>query len=558
MVSDYIKKFDKGRRSIITVVVLLFLLILLSLPSILVKNPYVSPDIHFHINRILGISDGLSHGDFPVRLSAYWLNGYGYPASIYYGDILLYLPALLHLAGVDILVCYNIYIIFINVLTVVIAYICFKKIFVSRKVAVLLAAVYCTSNYRLSDIYFRGAIGEATAIAFLPLVILALYKIYTSNEKWIRTAVVFAVGMTGIITSHIITAVLVVIGIIFICLFFPKETFKPTALKTYLLAVFITLLLSAYFIIPFLDYYLNVDTLISNTVSSGNTGLYYNSAAVIEIFNFFGGADKISYSPGIFMTMALLMGILLVAYKKINKKMLRISVIAVIILILSSNIFPWDFLVEHVAIFRFVSAIQFPFRFIIISIMLLIFLSGVLLRELASVKKIDKWNSDTIIAAIFCLVALFMGAYVVNYCSKNHVNERMSIDSLDIGAGSEYLLSGARQNDFNNTDVKCDGRVELISQKGNERDYLVEGCSNGSVVTFPVLNYRYINLYDERGSRIETFDSDGRLVSFKVVNDYEGKVSLRFEVPVVWRISELISLIAILSLGIVGIKMKLL
>lgn len=37
----------------------------------------------------------------------------------------------------------------------------------------------------------------------------------------------------------------------------------------------------------------------------------------------------------------------------------------------------------------------------------LIFFSGVLLRELASVKKIDKWNSDTIIAAIFCLVTLF-------------------------------------------------------------------------------------------------------------------------------------------------------
>ena len=193
-------------------------------------------------------------------MSGYWLNGYGYLASIYYGDILLYLPATLHLAGVDIFICYNIYIIFINGLTVIIAYICFKKIFADRNVAIILAAVYCFSNYRLSDIYYRGAVGEATAI---------------------------------------------------------------------------------------------------------------------------------------------------VAYKKLNRKMLKISIIAVIILILSSNIFPWDFLVEHVGFFRFISAIQFPFRFIVISVMLLIFLSGVLLKELAAVKKIGRYSSDVILISILCLVTLF-------------------------------------------------------------------------------------------------------------------------------------------------------
>ena len=142
----------------------------------------------------------------------------------------------------------------------------------------------------------------------------------------------------------------------------------------------------------------------------------------------------------------------------------------------------------------------------------------------------------------------FLGIYVIDYCSKNYSNERMSVNSLDIGAGSEYLLSGAGQNDFSSTDVICDGKAELIRRSGNTRDYNVEGCTNDSVVTLPVLNYRYINLYDKDGNRLITFDSDKRLVSFKATNDYNGIVSIRFDVPLIWRISELVSLISIISI----------
>lgn len=50
-------------------------------------------DLEFHINRIQGIYEGLIQGQFPVKIQSNWNHNNGYPVSIFYGDILLYIPA---------------------------------------------------------------------------------------------------------------------------------------------------------------------------------------------------------------------------------------------------------------------------------------------------------------------------------------------------------------------------------------------------------------------------------------------------------------------------------
>lgn len=52
-------------------------------------------DLRVHLMRIEGIADQLRLGHVPVRMQSVWLDGYGYPISIYYGDIFLYFPAVL-------------------------------------------------------------------------------------------------------------------------------------------------------------------------------------------------------------------------------------------------------------------------------------------------------------------------------------------------------------------------------------------------------------------------------------------------------------------------------
>ena len=50
-------------------------------------------DLRFHYYRIYTIAEGIRDGMFPVKIQPEWFNGYGYATGIYYGDILLYIPA---------------------------------------------------------------------------------------------------------------------------------------------------------------------------------------------------------------------------------------------------------------------------------------------------------------------------------------------------------------------------------------------------------------------------------------------------------------------------------
>ncbi len=85
-------------------------------------------DLIFHLNRIEGVKEGLLEAkDFPVRIQPQWLNGHGYPVSIFYGDFWLYFPALLRIIGISVQDSYKIFILFVNLATAWLSYFCFHK-----------------------------------------------------------------------------------------------------------------------------------------------------------------------------------------------------------------------------------------------------------------------------------------------------------------------------------------------------------------------------------------------------------------------------------------------
>lgn len=54
------------------------------------------------------IKEGILAGEFPTKVYSFALNGWGYGASMFYQDYLLYLPALLRVFRVDISCAYKI------------------------------------------------------------------------------------------------------------------------------------------------------------------------------------------------------------------------------------------------------------------------------------------------------------------------------------------------------------------------------------------------------------------------------------------------------------------
>ena len=89
---------------------------------------YNGNDLAFHIMRIYGIRDGLLGGQLPVKLQTPWYGGYGYIVGAFYGDLLLYIPALLSIVGFSVSASYKFVLFFVQLLTIFSSYFCFKGI----------------------------------------------------------------------------------------------------------------------------------------------------------------------------------------------------------------------------------------------------------------------------------------------------------------------------------------------------------------------------------------------------------------------------------------------
>ena len=253
-----------GRRKIL--VFLLGLSVTVSLP---IFSVYLGTgdDLEYHLLRIDALAAGLRSGQFPVRVSSYWNNGYGYGSSLYYCDFFLLFPALLRIGGLSVQSAYEQYLFAVNCLTAALCWYSFRKIG-GRKSAALGTILYMFLPYRILCLYRRAAVGEYTAMAFLPLAAAGMYQIYTSrtlqqrsklqmrgnDTAADRSAILPAVlGFSGLILSHIITTFIAVIAAIIVLLILIRKTLKPTVLKRLAGTVVLTFALCAWFVIPFAD-----------------------------------------------------------------------------------------------------------------------------------------------------------------------------------------------------------------------------------------------------------------------------------------------------------------
>lgn len=168
------------------------------------------------------------------------MDGYGYPVSVFYGDFLLYIVAVLRIMGFSIVAADKLYVFIINTGTVIVSYICFSKIFKDDRIAGLTTLVYATVGYRTVCIFVRSAVGEYSAMMFLPLIALAVYRVYMSDDdNWTtykRNAFIMALGMTGLIGSHILSIEMVVVTLVILCGVCWRKTFTKNVLCGYMLA----------------------------------------------------------------------------------------------------------------------------------------------------------------------------------------------------------------------------------------------------------------------------------------------------------------------------------
>ncbi len=507
--------------------------------------PYMFPgiapghDFPYHILRIEGIADGMRSGQFPVRMHSVFMDGFGYPNGIFYGDLFLYVPAVLRIIGFSINTSYKLYVFLVSLLTAYTTYYMGRRIFKNDTTALVVALSYVTASYRIVDVFVRSAVGEYTALAFYPIVAVAIWQLYTGKESernYNSISFTLATGMLGLLYTHVLSTEMVCIVLVAVAISQYKKTFTKNVLLTYAKAVGIFIALGLAFIVPFLDYYMRVATEIKAT--NGSVKLIQSRGAYIaDLFavfrDFYGeGEDYVVYrmqiTPGLVLMASLIVAAYLLVNKKATKEIKYITISSLVLLFVSSNLFPWNKLAFTSKLGNILAQIQYPWRYISIALVFLAILLGLAIEHLLE----DEFYSEKIYIIVIGMALVSM-VFFVGSAEDNAAGVTKYYDTaqLDRGAGAigygEYLIEGTDTSDL----------IAINLYKGDL-----------TAIDIPKYNYPYYKAYDENGNELAISNGINNRICVSVESSYNGDVTVKFVEPVLWRIAEVISLLGAIGL----------
>lgn len=330
---------------------------LVSLP-LFTDSLYLGHDTLFHISRIEGLATSLKHLDFIPTIYPFKNDNFGYASALFYCDILLYPFALLYLLGIDIVICYKLCIITFTFIAALTSYNFIAKIANDKYSPLIGSLLYISTTYRLSNIYVRGALGEIISYAFLPIVLMAIYKLFYANEDAKKELII---GFSLVILSHNISFILACL--LFLGFIICNITKLPQHLKPILLSIISVVGITAFFTFPMLEQLAD-----QNFYLEQNTSLFYTSNITFNQlfvnklnFNTAGQTNNsLTITPGIFI---LITGYLSLLFKP-NKFIKHSLLITTIFIILALGIIPLPLL-------KPLETIQFIWRFMMIVCILL-------------------------------------------------------------------------------------------------------------------------------------------------------------------------------------------
>lgn len=519
------------------IVIALFLIALIVLSSVPAFRSavYDGHDLKFHFGRIQAIAEGLQAGQFPVRYEANAWYGHGYVSSLFYGNVFLYIPAFLYMAGLPVFRAYNIYLILVNVATVLVGYYSFKGLFKDNVLALLSTGIYTLYGYRFTNLYVRTALGEYTAMIFIPLCIYGLYRIYTTAKPAFKDCLPLVIAATGLIESHVLTTEFVAM----FCVLFVAVNYKDTMriIKQLLLSVALIIGINAFYIVPFVMSYTGMKLNINSTLfaeSIRGEGLYisqlFHPLTLGYGYNTTWSTEhEECYRVGLLILLcAFAMIVYMVAAiakkQKINKYFIQLTVFGLIAGWMSTVYFPWDVMLKLGGLGRIMSSVQYPWRFL--SIMAVCFIiAGV--YGLSQITKADHIRiAILVIVAAVAVITTGVFDYTLSF-GKNVTNQTAIAEWAD----KLYLPAGTDTDLLNDTAIYMENDVKVL----------------------PVLAYDNVRVFDKNGTEVVTGVSKNNCLTVNQGVD-TANLTVKYVEPFVWRLAELISLAFIIGIAIYSMK----
>lgn len=199
-------------------------------------------DYAFHMGRIVGLAQSLENGDLFPSLNFVFAQGVGYGSPMFYGNWLLYIPALIFLATNSAVIAYT------SLNGLIIFGLCASMYYAISKIGLNTKKAFCMAI--LSSMLFCWyGYGMTMVTMAVPLLIYCMYKVLYQNRN---NPVLLGVVVALLVQTHTLsTLVLAFVCALFVLFNLRKLTLKK--LLSFILSIGIALVLSAGYLVQYME-----------------------------------------------------------------------------------------------------------------------------------------------------------------------------------------------------------------------------------------------------------------------------------------------------------------
>ena len=525
----------KKHSHLLYVLMIIFVAIVVMLPMFM-NTYHVGHDSLYHITNILAIEEQLQAGKIlPSPILAHIADGLGYGSQLFYPPfahtVTAYLSA--YLFQGDILLSLKVIHFLFLVLSGLTMYEASYRFTKSRKVAFFASVIYMTFPYHLSDIYIRDALAECSIFIFLLMILSAVYALFQQNRK--HFYLFFILGYSGGIFSHLTLMVYFTIFLAIFLLIYHRQVFTKKFIVPFLLASLAVLALTSFFWSRLLILQFSGDYVVFSSSEMAKriakSGLY-----PLDYLNIFQGMDVHDVEYYFYPIVILL---LIFTFKKGIKEFpyhKGLVIIGALAIIFSLKIIPWKYAPD------FLKTIQFPWRLLTFSGLVISFFASFCLRKVCS-----SWllGGLTVLILLSSVPAIHFSSDTVANMDNIKWNKGMGWqrEYLPVQAKT-YLAENKRNQEILSSSSTS---IQILTNQVPALEWQLE-TDKEVTLELPRIYYPGYQLVDEEGQVYPLRESKHGFLEVDVSSS--GTYSLTY--PGTWgmRFTKWLSLITALSLSL--------
>ncbi len=509
-------------------------------------------DGEHHVLRFQQFYKVLSEGNLYPRWAPDFNNGYGIPLFNFVYPLPNYVASVFYALGFSFIDSFKMNMIAASIIGAIFMYL-FAKKYWGKRGGVVSSVFYTFSPYHLLDIYVRGSVGEVWSLAIAPGLMWSYLNYFESKKN--VSLILSAVFLALLVYSHNILALIFFGFFIAYALFLIRNSKnKKGNFKTLSLIIFTGLGLSAPFWLPALAETRFVVGLAVFDPTKHFPELYkliYSSWG----YGFSGTntPDQMSFQIGIANLIAFL-GTVVVFF--ITKKRILLffilSFIVSIFLITPFSLFLW----KNIPL---LSYIQFPWRFLSLSIFTVSLLAGSLVMDslFKHRKKLQIFLAIILILMSVLLSIRYAKAPFYHQRTDQHYLTRSNFTDGTNSPGNyfntKWLVNIPEKRNEKIEFLEGKGKIRITDLKSTSYSISIDSKEKAEILINTAYFPGWTALVNEVPSKIENYK--GKML-LKVPSG-RSNARIYLQSTEVQKIASLYFLISILILGIISLKIDI-